>query len=754
MSVHRRPLYFNAGARSCATKSFGSAKSVSLFHKQLKDYRPSPLVPLHNVAEDVGVKAVYAKDETNRLGLPAVNILGLSWAIFQALANRLGLPGDVDIEAMRARLSETPVPLFTASGGNHALAVARMGMFLESPVHIHVPAHISTETISLLRMENAVVVQSSGAIDDARLEAQIASQEKSGILIQEDSINGCCDSPQLIAEGYSTIMHEIDLQLAGEQPSMVICPIGSGSLAQAVVTHYKAQERGSTAFMAVEPDASGVLWKSLTHGTLAVEINSTTTRPELNYGVLSETAWPLLKSGTDASITVSDYEEHRASLELQSLGIAAGPSGAASLAALRALNASDKVRLGLNRDSIIILMCTEGGPTKNDIPKDVASDDVIELTQTLVQIDSSNPDFGSIPGPGEISIAQYITAWLQHRDIECHWIEPTPGRPSIVGVARGSGGGKSLMFNGHMDTVTLIGYNGDPLNAIISDGNLYGRGTADMKSGLAAGMVAIANAKGMSLRGDVILAAVADEESESLGTEQLLQAGWLADAAIIAEPTEMALINKHKGFALFQVDIHGLAAHGSRADLGVDAICKAGYFLVELDRHAEELRNRFDGGEPESAAPNIHAGVIRGGEEIASYPACCTISIERRTVAGETAESVRLELLSILDKLAATVPGFKFDLRLTFSRAPYFIPREDEFVQLVAKHAALATKENPRIKGETYWTDMALLGEAGIPGLIWGPKGHGLHAKTEWVEIESVRQLAAAFVAVVAAFCK
>ncbi|KAL2378253.1 hypothetical protein RJZ90_006123 [Blastomyces dermatitidis] len=370
-------------------------------------------------------------------------------------------------------------------------------------------------------------------------------------------------------------MHEIDYQLAGEQLSLVVSPARAGSLAQAVVAHYKSSERKSTVFMAVEPDTAGLLWNSLTNGKPAIGKTSSTIMTELKCGRLSETVWPLLKCGTDASITISDYEAHRASLELQMLGIA-GPSGAASLVALRALSESDKTQLGLNQDSIVVLICTERGPMNFKTLKDVASDN------TLVQIGSSNPDFSSIPGPGETSIAQYITVWLQHRNIEYHWIEPTPGRPSVVGIARGSGGGKSLMFNGHMDTVTLLGYNGDPLNLLISDGNLYGRDSADMKSGLAVGMVAIANVKGINLRGDMILAAVADEESESLGMEQLLQAGWRADAAIIAEPTEMALINKHKGFALFQVDIHGAAAHGSRADLGVDAICKAGYFLVEL----------------------------------------------------------------------------------------------------------------------------------------------------------------------------
>ena len=389
-----------------------------------------------------------------------------------------------------------------------------------------------------------------------------------------------------------------------------------------------------------------------------------------------------------------------------------------------------------------------------DIPQGISSDNVIELTQALVRIDSSNPDFGSTPGPGESVIASFITKWLKYRDIECHWIESTPGRPSVVGIVRGTGGGKSLMLNGHIDTVTCLGYDGDPLSAEIKGGNMYGRGTADMKSGLAASMLALASAKSKNLKGDVILAAVADEESESKGTEEVLRAGWRADAAIVAEPTEMALINTHKGFALYEVDIHGVAAHGSRADLGIDAVCKAGYFLVELDKHAQELQHRFGDEKPETGAPNIHVGMIRGGEEIASYPATCSIQIERRTIAGETAETVRLELLEILQRLEQTVPDFKFDLRSTFSRAPFHLPRDNDFVQLVSKHANQAMGVKPTIKGETYWTDMALMDEVGIPGLIWGPKGYGLHAKTEWVEVESVRQLATAFVGIVEDFCK
>ncbi|ETN43940.1 uncharacterized protein HMPREF1541_11071 [Cyphellophora europaea CBS 101466] len=386
---------------------------------------------------------------------------------------------------------------------------------------------------------------------------------------------------------------------------------------------------------------------------------------------------------------------------------------------------------------------------------DKAYYDVVALTQALVQIDSSNPGLGTVGGPGETTIARYIKAWLDRHGIESHWIEPVAGRPSLVGVVRGSGGGQSLMLNGHTDTVTLLGYDGDPLSGEIMNGCLYGRGSADMKSGLAAAMIALVRAKELHLRGDVLLAAVADEEGPSIGTEQVIRAGWRADAAVVAEPTEMAIVNNHKGFVLFEVDIHGLASHGSRPDLGIDAIVKAGYFLVELGRLAHELRSRYDNQtEPETSAPNVHAGIIKGGEEISSYPARCTIGVERRTVAGETIDGVTAELETILKNLEATVPDFKYDLRVTISRPPYKISSSSDFVQQVLKHASEATGRDPTIKGETYWTDMALLSEAGIPGVIWGPTGYGLHSKKEWVEVDSVRQLTEAFTMLAADFCK
>lgn len=389
--------------------------------------------------------------------------------------------------------------------------------------------------------------------------------------------------------------------------------------------------------------------------------------------------------------------------------------------------------------------------------KELQLNDPVKLTQALVGIDSSNPDFGAVPGPGEKHIASFIKAWLEYRGIETHWIEPILGRPSVVGVVRGSGGGKSLMLNGHTDTVTTRSYEGDPLGGELIDGHIYGRGSADMKSGLAAAMIALAKAKALHLAGDVILAAVADEESSSCGTEQLLNAGWRADAALIAEPTGMDIINMHKGFTLFEVDIFGIAAHGSKPSLGVDAICKAGYFLVELDRHAQKLQKQSNGSlnqEGSYGPPSIHTGMIKGGEEVASYPEICQITIERRTVAGETREGVKQQLVDILENIKSTVPDFKYELRHTFWRSPHFMEKDHPFVNLVSRHAKSATGLPPKIRGETGWTDMALLADAGIFGVIWGPKGYDLHAKRERVEADSIAQLANAYTSIAAEYCK
>lgn len=445
--------------------------------------------------------------------------------------------------------------------------------------------------------------------------------------------------------------------------------------------------------------------------------------------------------------------------------------------------------------------------------------DPVALTQALVRIASPNPDLsrpppaarpispnqavtsnnlasiGTVP-QNEATIANYVASWLSYQGFEVHRLQKRLGseRPSIVGVARGSYSSgavsisgdkpKSIMFNGHIDTVSLEGYVGDPLSGELRGDELHGRGSYDMKAGLAAMLIAASNATGLRasqnndlgpstkgsltsrLRGDVIVACVSDEEYASQGTAELLEAGWgtttlHADGAIIPEPSDLTLFTAHQGFVWFEVDILGVAAHGSRADLGVDAIVLAGHFLVALGRYAEELKGDTNRG-------TVHAGMIQGGQEPSTYPAKCTITIERRTVQGETPESVREEIESILHSVAnqyahgspssdqplSLRPGFNYELRTGMSRPPFAIAEDHPFIKLVQKCGSKAVGRQIECGTGLFWADTALLMEARIPSVLFGVEGSGAHAATEWASVRSVTQLTEALTDVAMEFCQ
>lgn len=376
-------------------------------------------------------------------------------------------------------------------------------------------------------------------------------------------------------------------------------------------------------------------------------------------------------------------------------------------------------------------------------------EDASTLLQELVRIDSVNP--GLVPGAaGEAAIASFTASWLESRRFEITRLESAPGRPSIVAVAPGSGNGKSLMFNGHLDTVTLAGYDGEPLEPKIDNGRMYGRGTFDMKAGIAAMMVAAASAAARPHRGDIIVALVADEEFASAGTEEVLR-HFTADAAIVSEPSHEDIVIAHRGFVWFDVTIHGVAAHGSRPDLGTDAIAKAGRFLTGIDDLARSLQNGPS--HPILGPGNVHASLIRGGEEISSYPAQCTISLERRTVPGETADAVETELREILDGIAATDPGFRYTLTRGLERHPFEVPAETPIVQTLSSAAEAVTGQVPVLRGEPFWTDASLMLEAGIPGVLFGVDGGGAHAATEWIELDSLDRVTRILAQAATVFC-
>jgi acetylornithine deacetylase len=376
--------------------------------------------------------------------------------------------------------------------------------------------------------------------------------------------------------------------------------------------------------------------------------------------------------------------------------------------------------------------------------------DPIDLLRDLVRINSVNPDL--VPGAaGETEIAAFCADWLSSRGFDVHRHEQTPGRPSIVGIARGSGGGKTLMLNGHTDTVTIAGYAGDALDAKIADGRIWGRGSGDMKAGVAAMMVAAHRALGRKLRGDILVACVADEENASLGSEEVAR-HYRPDAVIVTEPTDLELIVTHKGFVWFDVTVEGRAAHGSRPDEGVDAIAKAGRFLVALDDHAKALLGRQP--YPRLGPGSIHASIIRGGEEMSSYPARCTIRIERRTIPGETPATVRAEIEALLARCRAADPAFAASLTQGLARDPLVDPGPSEIVRLVEEAAAARLKQKPKSVGTAGWTDSAIFNALGVPSLLFGHIGGGFHSEAEWADIASVEALADILTDTAIGFCR
>jgi acetylornithine deacetylase len=374
--------------------------------------------------------------------------------------------------------------------------------------------------------------------------------------------------------------------------------------------------------------------------------------------------------------------------------------------------------------------------------------DVAELAAQLVAIESINPDLVE-GGSGELGVARFVAEWCERAGLEATLTELAPGRANVVAIARGSGGGRSLMLNAHMDTVGVVGMT-EPFVPRLENGRLYGRGAQDMKGSLAACLLAAVDAKRRGLRGDVIVTAVADEEFASIGTEAVA-AGVRADAAIVAEPTEMRLAVAHRGFVHLEVEVHGKAAHGSRSELGIDAIAKMGRVLVGIEQL--DARLRAAPRHPRLGSGSVHASLIEGGQEFSSYPARCTLQAERRTTPGESAELAERELLEIVARAGEGDPDFRADARASISREPFEVAEDAEIVECVRRQATRVLGSAPTTVGVPFWADSALLASAGIPTVVFGPTGEGLHSEVEWVDVNSLECCAQIYSAVGAELC-
>ena len=377
--------------------------------------------------------------------------------------------------------------------------------------------------------------------------------------------------------------------------------------------------------------------------------------------------------------------------------------------------------------------------------------ELLQVVQDLISIESVNPELSGT-GNGEHLIAEHIGNYLTKMGLEVRYQEIKPKRVNVIGVLKGSGEGKSIMLNGHTDTVGISGMDIEPLNPLFKDGKVYGRGSFDMKSGLGAMLIAVKSIKdaGLKPKGDVILAFVADEEYRSIGTEVLIK-DFSADAAIICEPTNLKVCVAHKGFAWIKVEIFGKAAHGSRPDKGIDAIVKAGKFLNRIENLGNNILVQKK--HPLLGSPSIHASLIKGGTELSTYPDYCLIELERRTIPGESAETVEKEMRTLIENIGSEDDQFKAKFEVSFYRPPLEVSQDHLIVSALTKAYSKIVKQAPEFIGVSGWMDSAIMTAAGIPTVIIGPGGEGFHAATEYVDFESVITLAKIVAETIIGFC-
>ena len=356
----------------------------------------------------------------------------------------------------------------------------------------------------------------------------------------------------------------------------------------------------------------------------------------------------------------------------------------------------------------------------------------LTLLSDLVSVNSINPSLVA-GAPGEAAVAEVAAQALRAGGLDVVMQEAAPGRPNVIGVLEGREPGPAVMVCGHLDTVGVEGMT-DPFTPRVADGRLYGRGSQDMKGGVAAMIAAAVVVARDWTRGRLIVACVADEEYESAGAEALVKE-WTADAAIVTEPTDLAMAVGHKGFAWLEVATTGRAAHGSRPREGRDAIVDMARVLMALDAQDRVLQSK-PASEHQGTA-SLHASIIGGGRELSVYPDRCVMQMERRTVSGEDDNVVLREVNAILERLRQADAGFRADARLMTSRPPYRIsPSEPLPVALAASLQSYGLSTVP--VGMSFWTDAAILAGAGIPSVLFGPGGAGLHSIEEYVNLADV----------------
>jgi acetylornithine deacetylase len=376
----------------------------------------------------------------------------------------------------------------------------------------------------------------------------------------------------------------------------------------------------------------------------------------------------------------------------------------------------------------------------------------MEMLDDLVATNSVNPDVGN--GPGESALSNLLFDRLTAiRDLDVRKQHVEDERVNVVAILRGSGGGRSLMLNGHMDTVGVDGMTIEPFRPSVKDGFLHGRGACDMKGSISA-MIGAAKSLADSesrLQGDVILSFVVDEEHTSLGMRRLVEE-YKTDAAIVGEPTDMRIATAHKGFVWIEVETKGRAAHGSVPEKGVDAIVQGAKVVSRLSELQYKLGVR---GHPLLGAPKIHTSTIEGGSHWSIVPDHCVLRLERRTIPGETTALVMDEIQELLNSIKQENHDFNAEARNVFERPALEIPTNTPIVQELRQAVKEATNADAQVVGVPYWTDGAILvHSASIPTCLFGPGDVGVaHSPDEYVNVEDVIRAAEIYRRVTQKYC-
>ena len=378
-------------------------------------------------------------------------------------------------------------------------------------------------------------------------------------------------------------------------------------------------------------------------------------------------------------------------------------------------------------------------------------DSLVRLLTELVETPSVNPLFaGPKSGPGgESEIVHRIEARLRDLGLETWIVEAAePGRPSVVGRWRGAGEGRSLMLNGHIDTVGVEEYD-EAFVARIDGDRLYGRGSYDMKGGVATCIAALERLarEERSLAGDVWISAVADEEAASLGARAVAER-FPTDGVVVTEPTELAPIVAHKGFLWLEVKTTGFACHGSDHERGVDANRRMAPVFRALDRLEEERsRLRHDLLGP----PSLHVGRLEGGFGPSVYSPSCVATIELRTLPGEETAALVERLRELIEDEwpGKEPPGVELSLERQYLETGL----EGALFQALTGALRKTGIDDLTPRGVAYWTDAAIFARHSGEALLFGPAGDGAHQNEEWVDVPSVVQTAEALYELALDYC-